>query len=105
MEGAASIRPGGSAVARGKGVVIMERDTETVHEAYAFVCLHCGHGWEEEYEIRHTTDLAGHRRADYFTRGVRVASPLTRADCPSCNLGPIRILRPGRVNSTRPYLA
>lgn len=92
-------------MARGKGVVIMERDTETVHEAYSFVCLHCGHGWEEEYEIRHTTDLSGHRRADYFARGVRVASPLTRADCPSCNLGPIRILRPGRVNSTRPYLA
>ncbi|MET7799659.1 hypothetical protein [Streptomyces decoyicus] len=83
----------------------MERDTETVHEAYAFVCLHCGHGWEEEYEIRHTTDLGGHRRADYFARGARVPSPLTLSDCPSCNLGPIRILHPGRVNSTRPYLA
>ncbi|GGN37588.1 hypothetical protein GCM10012285_12480 [Streptomyces kronopolitis] len=93
------------ATGRGEGVITMERDTETVHEAYSFVCLHCGHGWEEEYEIRHTTDLAGRRRADYFSHGTRVASPLTRAECPSCNRGPLRILRPGRVDSTRPYLA
>ncbi|MFJ8673627.1 hypothetical protein [Streptomyces sp. NPDC093589] len=80
-------------------------DPETVHEAYAFVCLHCGHGWEEDYEIRHSTDLSGQRRADYFAHGTRVASPLTRAECPSCDGGPLRILRPGRVDSTRPYLA
>ncbi|WP_411143911.1 hypothetical protein [Streptomyces sp. x-80] len=82
----------------------MNRDTETVHEAYAFVCLHCGHGWEEEYEIRHSTDLSGHRKADYYAHGVRVASPLTRADCPACNRGPIRILRPGRVNVAHSHL-
>ncbi|MFD7104091.1 hypothetical protein ACWIG3_16460 [Streptomyces celluloflavus] len=82
----------------------MNRDTETVHEAYAFVCLHCGHGWEEEYEIRHSTDLSGHRKADYYAHGVRVASPLTRADCPACNRGPIRILRPGRVNVAHAHL-
>ncbi len=93
-----------AATARREGVVTMERDTETVHEAYAFVCLHCGHGWEEEYEIRHITDLAGQHRAEYFTHGRRVPSPLTRADCPACDRGPIRILRPGRVNTTRTYL-
>ncbi|MEU7183930.1 hypothetical protein EYS09_30680 [Streptomyces kasugaensis] len=85
-------------------MVTMNRDTETVHEAYAFVCLHCGHGWEEEYEIRHSTDLSGHRKADYYAHGVRVASPLTRADCPACNRGPIRILRPGRVNVAHAHL-
>ncbi|WP_319949635.1 hypothetical protein [Streptomyces halobius] len=81
----------------------MARD-DSVHEAYAFVCLHCGHGWEEEYEIRHTLDLAGQRRAEYFVHGLRVASPLSRADCPFCRRGPIRILRPGRVKAARSFL-
>ncbi|MEU4848236.1 hypothetical protein [Streptomyces gilvosporeus] len=88
---------------------MMDRDTErhpgpdpeAVHEAYSFVCLHCGYGWEEEYEIRHSTDESGQRRIDYYERGRRVPSPLTRAQCPACNRGPLRILRPGRVNSAR----
>ncbi|MFF4954255.1 hypothetical protein [Streptomyces chattanoogensis] len=82
-----------------------DRDTETVHEAYAFVCLHCGYGWEQEYEIRHATDLAGQRRIDYFVGNRRVASPLSRADCPACNRGPLRILRPGRVKAARSMFA
>jgi hypothetical protein len=76
-------------------------DSDTVHEAYSFVCLHCGHGWEEEYEIRHSTDPSGRRRADYFSHGTRAHSPLTRDECPACSRGPLRILRPGRVSSTR----
>ncbi|MFG2139713.1 hypothetical protein [Streptomyces sp. NPDC048650] len=80
-------------------------NAETGHEAYSLVCLHCGYGWEEEYEIRHVTDLSGQPRAQYFVRGVRVASPLTRADCPACNRGPIRILRPGRVSASRSLFA
>ncbi|GAA3178437.1 MULTISPECIES: hypothetical protein [Streptomyces] len=82
----------------------MDREAETVHEAYSFVCLHCGHGWEERYEIRHTTDLAGRRRAVYYSGGARVPSPLSRSECPACNLGPLRILRPGRVESARTFL-
>ncbi|TJZ49710.1 hypothetical protein FCH28_24955 [Streptomyces piniterrae] len=77
---------------------------ESVHEAYAFVCLHCGHGWEEDYEIRHSVDLAGRRRSDYFVGGLPVASPLSRASCPSCRRGPIRILRSGRVTAARSSL-
>ncbi|XLE06693.1 hypothetical protein QOM21_08915 [Streptomyces sp. Pv4-95] len=84
-------------------MVTMEKDTETVHEAYGFVCLHCGHGWDEDYEIRHSADLSGRQRVDYFVRGVKVSSPLTRAACPSCNGGPIRILHPSRVRAARPY--
>ncbi|MCK7625531.1 hypothetical protein MUU72_20925 [Streptomyces sp. RS10V-4] len=85
-------------------MMMTERDTETVHEAYSFVCLHCGHGWEEEYEIRHTPDAGGRRHAEYFCHGRRVPSPLTHTDCPGCTRGPIRILRPGRVKGMQAYL-
>lgn len=68
-------------------------------EAYAFVCLTCGHGWEEEYEIRHPADVHGLRHTVYFVHGHRVESPLAHARCPSCEGRKIRILRPGRVMS------
>lgn len=80
----------------------MTMGDETVREAYAFVCLQCGHGWEEAYEIRHSTDLQGREHATYYVAGRHVASPFAgTATCPSCEGRRIRILRPGRVESTR----
>ncbi|MCQ4080941.1 hypothetical protein NGB36_10095 [Streptomyces sp. RB6PN25] len=72
---------------------------QSVHEAYSFVCLRCGFGWEQEYEIRHATNLSGHLCAQYFTDGRRVPSPLTQAKCPSCDGRRIRTLRSGRVTA------
>ncbi|KPC90454.1 hypothetical protein ADL27_35685, partial [Streptomyces sp. NRRL F-6602] len=33
---------------------------DTVHEAYSFACMRCGHGWEQEYDIQHFSDRDGH---------------------------------------------
>lgn len=74
---------------------------ESVHEAYSFVCLRCGHAWEGTYEIRHTRDAQGRPRADYYVRRLRVPSPLTANTCRVCRSDTIRILRPGLVDAAR----
>lgn len=74
---------------------------ETVHEAYAFACMRCGHGWEESYEIRHHLDENGRTTVSYHVGGARVPSPLTRPSCHSCGSHLVRIMRPGRVAGAR----
>ncbi|MER0449419.1 hypothetical protein ABR738_33520 [Streptomyces sp. Edi4] len=75
---------------------------EPTREAYSFVCLHCGHGWEGSYDLRHATDANGVPRTDYYVRGVREPSPLTQNTCRTCHSTTIRVLRPGRVAAARP---
>lgn len=76
---------------------------EPLREAYSFVCLRCGHGWEQEYEIVHSVDVSGHQHIQYFVGEGCVPSPLTRAVCPSCGGHQIRTLRYGRIDSARLY--
>nr|WP_246213810.1 hypothetical protein [Kitasatospora viridis] len=71
----------------------------TVHEAYAFVCLNCGYGWEQGYEIEHHKDRDGHLVIQYRANGVRVPSPLLKPTCPGCGGHTVRIMREGRVAS------
>lgn len=73
-----------------------------VHEAYSFVCLSCGHGWERAYEIHHVTDLHGNQVCHYYHDGERVPSPFTRPRCAQCEGNRLRILRAGRVASATP---
>ena len=73
----------------------------TVHEAYSFACMMCGHGWEQSYEITHHTDEHGHTTVAYFAGTQRVPSPLTRPTCPNCDGHQVRIMRAGRVASAR----
>jgi hypothetical protein len=82
---------------------VVAMKTEPIREAYSFVCLRCGHGWEGEYEIRHTRDADGRLCAEYYMRhDVKVPSPLTENTCRVCLGHKIRILRPGRVRSAHP---
>ena len=74
-----------------------------VHEAYAFACLNCGFGWEQAYEIVHTTDKEGRTKSVYRANGVPVPSPLTRPSCPGCGGEHVRIMRAGRVAETTSY--
>ena len=69
-----------------------------VTEAYAFACLHCGHGWEQAYEIEHHTDASGHPFVTYVTDGEPVPSPLTRPTCKNCDGHLVRIMRSGQVS-------
>ncbi|GAA3191266.1 MULTISPECIES: hypothetical protein [Streptomyces] len=69
-----------------------------VHEAYAFACMHCGHGWEQAYEIRHQVDVKGVTHAVYYADGERVPSPLTSPGCLSCGSTVVRIMRAGEVS-------
>lgn len=75
--------------------------TAVVDEAYSFVCMHCGHGWEQAYEIEHHTDAEGHAFVVYVADGRIVPSPLNRPTCANCGRHRVRILRPGRVASAR----
>lgn len=69
-----------------------------VHEAYAFACMRCGHGWEQAYEIRHHVDVKGVTHVVYFADGERVPSPLTSPGCLSCGSTVVRIMRAGEVS-------
>ncbi|MFI0774704.1 hypothetical protein [Streptomyces sp. NPDC021212] len=72
---------------------------EVAHEAYAFACMKCGHGWERSYDIEHHVDGEGRSFVVYFTDGTRVPSPLTSPDCVNCGAHLVRIMRSGQVSS------
>jgi hypothetical protein len=70
---------------------------ETAHEAYSFVCMNCGHGWEQTYEIRHHLSQDGRPAVTYYTDGKRVQSPLKHPSCVHCGGHLLRIMQSGRV--------
>uniref|UniRef100_A0AAU3GY46 C2H2-type domain-containing protein n=1 Tax=Streptomyces sp. NBC_01401 TaxID=2903854 RepID=A0AAU3GY46_9ACTN len=73
----------------------------TVHEAYAFACMRCGHGWEQAYEISHHVDNHGNPFVVYTADGQRVPSPLSTPTCANCGGHVVRIMRAGRVSSVQ----
>lgn len=77
------------------------RAARVVHESYSFVCLRCGHGWEQAFVIEHHTDAAGKEFVRYVADGRIVPSPLSRPTCRRCGNHIVRIMRPGRVASAR----
>ncbi|MFE9425176.1 hypothetical protein ACFYNO_19625 [Kitasatospora sp. NPDC006697] len=87
------------APALGRGIA--HNPVPTVHEAYSFACLNCGYGWEQGYDIEHHRDRDGHLVIQYRANGVRVPSPLLKPSCPGCGGHTVRIMREGRVASTR----
>ncbi|MFF8554393.1 hypothetical protein ACF058_16310 [Streptomyces sp. NPDC015501] len=76
----------------------------TVHEAYAFACMNCGHGWEQSYEIEHHVDVHGHAFVVYTADGERVPSPLSTPTCSNCGGHVVRIMRAGRVAGVQELL-
>ncbi|MEV0277712.1 hypothetical protein AB0I22_15225 [Streptomyces sp. NPDC050610] len=70
---------------------------QNAHEAYAFACMRCGHGWEQSYEIEHHVDSHGRAFVVYYADGTRVPSPLTTPTCANCGAHVVRIMRSGRV--------
>jgi hypothetical protein len=70
---------------------------ETAHEAYGFVCMNCGHGWEQTYEIRHHLSRDGQPTVTYYTDGKRVPSPLKHPLCVNCGGNKLRIMQSGRI--------
>lgn len=75
------------------------RPEPAAHEEYAFACMHCGHGWEQAYDIEHQVDAKGATRVVYYADGERVPSPLTRPSCLNCGGTVVRIMRAGRVSA------
>ncbi|MCX5399057.1 hypothetical protein [Streptomyces sp. NBC_00102] len=76
----------------------------TVHEAYAFACMRCGHGWEQAYEIEHHVDGAGNTFVVYKADGEKVPSPLSTPTCTNCGGHVVRIMRSGRVSLVQQLL-
>ncbi|MGW6604946.1 hypothetical protein [Streptomyces sp. NPDC055036] len=79
--------------------------TAVAHEAYAFCCMRCGHGWEQAYDIEHHVDGSGHNFVVYKSEGVRVPSPLSSPNCANCGGHVVRIMRSGQVSSVRALMA
>ncbi len=75
--------------------------TAVVHESYSFACMHCGHGWEQSYEIEHHTDAEGRDFVLYVVDGAVVPSPLSRPGCLRCEGHVVRIMRAGQVSSAQ----
>ncbi|MFF1419205.1 hypothetical protein [Streptomyces sp. NPDC058280] len=75
--------------------------TAVAHEAYAFCCMRCGHGWEQAYDIEHHVDGSGQNFVVYKSNGVRVPSPLSSPSCQNCGGHIVRIMRSGQVSSVR----
>ncbi|WP_405985910.1 hypothetical protein [Streptomyces sp. NBC_00872] len=75
--------------------------TAVAHEAYAFCCMHCGHGWEQAYDIEHHVDGSGRNYVVYKAEGIRVPSPLSSPSCTNCGGHVVRIMRSGQVSSVR----
>ncbi|BCL28417.1 hypothetical protein ACFFS2_39645 [Streptomyces aurantiacus] len=75
--------------------------TDTVHEAYSFACMRCGHGWEQSYEIEHHLDAEGTAFVTYVADGRVVPSPLSRPGCVNCDGHVVRIMRAGQVSSVQ----
>ena len=69
----------------------------SVAEAYAFVCMNCGYGWEQAFEIERHVDGLGRPFVTYLADGVRVPSPLTSPTCGNCEGHRVRIMRAGQV--------
>lgn len=78
--------------------------TAVVNESYSFACMHCGHGWEQSYEIEHHTDADGHEFVLYVAGGHVVPSPLSRPACVNCDGHVVRIMRAGQVSSVQNHL-
>ncbi|MFG3139973.1 hypothetical protein ACGFZA_27675 [Streptomyces sp. NPDC048211] len=76
----------------------------TVHEAYAFACMRCGHGWEQAYEIEHHVDGSNKAFVVYKADGERVPSPLSTPTCTNCGGHVVRIMRAGRVSTVQQLL-
>ncbi|MCX4772051.1 hypothetical protein OG322_22255 [Streptomyces sp. NBC_01260] len=76
----------------------------TVHEAYAFACMRCGHGWEQAYEIEHHVDASNNAFVVYKADGERVPSPLSTPTCTNCGGHVVRIMRAGRVSTVQQLL-
>ncbi|MFH8567309.1 hypothetical protein [Streptomyces sp. NPDC017993] len=75
------------------------------HEAYAFACMQCGHGWEQAYEIAHPVDANGELHVVYYADGERVPSPLTQPVCRNCGGNVVRIMRAGQVSMVSDAIA
>lgn len=72
---------------------------ERVQESYGFACLHCGHAWEQSYEIEHHLDRDNKPFFLYYTDGQRVPSPLAILTCLNCDEHKVRITGTGRVSA------
>lgn len=71
----------------------------TVTESYSFVCLSCGHGWEQTYRIEHYLEPDGRPYVHYYADDVRVSSPLAGLTCPDCEGHRVRMMRAGAVRA------
>lgn len=60
--------------------------SESHTERYGFTCLHCGHAWAHDFEVRHVEDGRGHEHDYYLRDGLPVVNPTTYGglSCPTC---------------------
>ncbi|WP_308405645.1 hypothetical protein [Streptomyces tardus] len=74
---------------------------DRVQESYGFACLHCGHTWEQTYEIEHHLDRDNKPFFYYYTGEERVPSPLSTLTCLNCGEHTVRITGTARISAVR----
>ena len=102
--GAAPVGETGSAPETAGATARREPSTNTRHqvrEDYGFACLHCGHAWEQSYDIEHHLDRDNKPFFRYFTNGERVPSPLSTLTCLNCLEHRVLITGSQRVSAVR----
>lgn len=58
-------------------------------------CLRCWHVWQEEYVVRHLTDVHGHDVVVWLRRGTPVQPPWSGTSCPGCGHSRVAAFPPG----------
>lgn len=70
-------------------------------QSYRFLCQACGHGWQQDYEIRRVHDSRGLVQSAFFLDGQRVTSPLTQGWCAGCGSARVLVAHPARGRRPR----
>ncbi|MBB4916634.1 hypothetical protein [Streptosporangium saharense] len=64
-------------------------------ETWPMECLRCWHVWQEEYVVRHLTDVHGHDVVVWLRRGTPVQPPWSGTSCPGCGHSRVAAFPPG----------
>ncbi|MEV4094997.1 hypothetical protein [Streptosporangium saharense] len=64
-------------------------------ETWPMECLRCWHVWQEEYVVRHLTDVHGHDVVVWLRGGTPVQPPWSGTSCPGCGHSRVAAFPPG----------
>ncbi|MFI7633668.1 hypothetical protein [Nonomuraea sp. NPDC049400] len=64
--------------------MVLVADGFETRETWPFECLRCLYVWEEDFVVRHLTDVHGNEVEIWLSSGVAVPPPWSDTCCPHC---------------------